>query len=569
MLSGRRFRTKPWRFPITATSLLIHLIGAVALLLWGTKLVQTGFSRAYGTRLRQVIAAGTRNRFVAFFSGLCVTGVLQSATATILILSSFVKKNFVPLMPALGVILGADVSTTLLAQALYSNVGLLSPILITIGVIFYTANDKKGRMRHVARSLIGLGLMLLALSLIREASAPLRGSEILPVLFQPLAREPVLAITVTAIFTWILHSSLASVLMIAALAHQQMLAQNLALTMVLGANLGGALIAFVATARDGPQVRRLSAANLIMKGTTILLCLACLPMIAEIMSRSDPARLVVNFHTGFNLLMAIMFIPFLGPLAQAVTYILKDAGGPEDAFAPMYLDERSLTVPVIAMAGAARETLRMAEIVERMLIRTMDVIERGDERAIAAIRDKDEQVDHLNGAIKLYLTRLSLESFDPKEADRYAQILGFCTNLEYCGDIIDNSLMDLAMQKVREQESFSAEGLSEIRDFHGRVLANLRLAQAIFMSEDPALATQLIASKASVREAEVESAGRHFKRLREGHRQSIATSSLHLDIIRDLRRINSYATSVAYTIISNQEKYKKKRARAKKPAMTA
>jgi phosphate:Na+ symporter len=294
----------------------------------------------------------------------------------------------------------------------------------------------------------------------------------------------------------------------------------------------------------------------------VVLILPFLSEIIEFMNRYMPNEMdrhIVNFHTGFNVAMAIVFLPLAKLYALLLVRLFPERQGSKDSAAPAYLDTTALDTPVIALAGAARETLRMAEIVERMLEKTIVALEKNDESFIASIRAMDDRVDRLNQEIKFYLTKLSQESFDPKEADRYIQILTFSTNLENCGDIIDKNLMDMALKKMRKQEKFSEKGFAEIREFHGKVLQNLRLAQNIFLSEDPDLAARLVESKRSVRQAEIDSSRSHFNRLRDRVTESIGTSDLHLDIIRDLRRINSYVTSVAYTIIDHHEQHKNER----------
>jgi phosphate:Na+ symporter len=524
-------------------------------------MVKNGVTRAYGTSLRLAIARGAGNRFIACFSGAAVTGLLQSSVATSLILISFIKSGFITTSVGLAALIGADIATTFVAQLLAFDLRWLSPVLLTGGIVIYNVYQKAGRERHIGRAIIGIGLMLLALSMIRQISEPLQHSEVLPLILQPLNTEPMVAIAFAAIFTYLLHSSLAAILLFAAFASHGIVSLDLGLYLVLGANLGGALIPFAATFRDGLKVRRLTIGNLLMKAVTILIMVPLLPFVHHwlIESAADPARYLVHFHTGFNIFLGVLFLPLVSFLAAFTEKLYPDHNEKVDPSAPQYLDEKALNTPVLALAGAARETLRMAEIVEKMLQLTITAFERNNDRLIRSIREMDNQVDHLNQAIKLYLTRLSHESFDPKEADRYIQILTFSTNLEYCGDIIDKSLLEAADKKMRNQESFSEKGFAEIKDFHGQVLENMKLAQIIFLSEDNQLAQQLVEKKKNVRMAESETSKQHFKRLHERQAQSIATSGLHLDIIRDLRRINSYITSIAFTILDNSEKHKKKR----------
>ncbi len=545
---------------MSASLILIHLIGAVCLMLWGARMVRTGFTRAYGTDLRRVIILGTDNRIKAFFSGVLVTGFLQSSTATTLIVSSFIKKSFLGTAAALAIVIGADVSTTLVAQVLTLDLSWLSPVLLAAGIITHMIYEHGGKARHVARAIIGLGLILLALTLIRDVSEPLKSSEVLPLILQPLENDTMLAIVFAALFTWLVHSSLASVLLFAAMASNHLFSLDLALIFILGANLGGSFIPFAATFKDGPEVRRVTVGNIFMRFTILILCLPFIPLLAYNLEHFIPdiERQIVTFHTGFNIALAIIFLPLVGVLARGGAKFFPPAPANKGDITPLYLDDNALDTPVVAMAGAARETLRMAEIVEEMLEKTIKAFAKNDPKIVKEIREIDNKVDRLYYAIKIYLIRLSQESLDPKEADRYVQILTFATNLEHCGDIIDKNLMELASKKIRKQENFSEKGWTEIKDFHHKVVENLRLAQTVFLSCDSELALQLIAEKKTVRQAESDSSQQHFNRLREGHIQTLATSSLHLDMIRDLRRINSYVSSVAYTVLETLEAEERK-----------
>lgn len=522
-------------------------------------MVRIGFSRAYGTALRTMISHGTSNRLRAFFSGIFVTTILQSSTATALMLASFAQRNLIKTTAALGVMLGADVGTTLVAQILVFDLSLITPVLIGIGVITHIYHEKGGRWRHLARVTIGLGLMLLALSWLRESALPLKESDTLPLILKPLEDERILAVLVAAIFTYILHSSLASVLVFASLAASGVLSYGLGITLVLGANLGGALVPVIASLRSSPEVLRIPVGNLLIRSAGVAVALPFANYYPELLTGMgvDPARELVVFHTAFNVILAIAFLPLIGPMCKLCEFIIPKREGEIDPAKPQYLDDRALDTPVVALAGAARETLRMAEFVEQMFRDTIKVLDTNDEKLAREIQEKDDAVDQLFEAIKIYLTLLSRESLDPKEADRYIQIMTFATNLEHIGDIIDHSLMEIAQKKIDAQDRFSSAGFKEISEFHRQVLSNMRLAQNIFLSEDPELARQLVEGKEEMRRAEESSSKSHFDRLRLRLPETIATSSLHLDIIRDFRRINTYVTSVAYAILHNAEMHKR------------
>lgn len=525
-------------------------------------MVKLGFTRAYGTSLRRLINSGTQNRFTACASGIGVTALLQSSTATALLLITFVKQNKIPLTAALAVIIGSDIATTLVAQILTFDFSWLSPALLIIGIIGHMRYEHGGRRRHLCRVLIGVGLVLLSLAMIKQASAPLTHSETLPLILAPLKNDPITAIMVAALLTWLMHSSLAAVLLFATLATNQIINLELGALLVLGANLGGAFIAFVVTYKDGITARQITTGNIIMRCFTVALFILLLDPVLNILTQYEfsDARHMVNLHMVFNIILALIFLPSVQWVAILCKKLVpEEKNTAVAAHEPIYLDDKALNAPVVALAAAARETLRMAEMVEDMLEKTISSFKQNTYALSHSIIQKDNDVDKLYGSIKLYLTKLTQESLDPKEADRYLQIMTFATNLEHIGDIIDKSLMHIAQKKVKSQERFSDEGWKEIKDFHAQVVENMKLAQTIFLSEDPTLAQQLVDNKKTIRQAEQETSAQHFDRLREGLPETIATSALHLDIIRDYRRINSYITTVAYAILENARKHESTR----------
>ncbi|MGH1399452.1 MAG: Na/Pi cotransporter family protein, partial [Alphaproteobacteria bacterium] len=521
-----------------------------------------GFTRAYGTSLRKALLKGTSNRFIACLSGILVTMVVQSSTATTLLLISFVKNSAIPLAAALAVVIGTDIATTIIAQLLIFDLSWLSPTFLIIGILGHMANEHGGRKRHIARAIIGLGLMLLSLSLIKNAAAPLTQSETLRLVLGPLHNDPAIAIIVAALLTWAMHSSLAAVLFFAALASSGIIDLDLGLLLIIGANIGGAFIAFAVTFKDGTTARRITTGNIMMRLTTSALLLIFLPQIKDLMLGYDfeTARHLINFHVGFSIALAILFIPTVTIVAKICEAALpantKTTAAPHH---PQYLDDKALSSPILALTCAGRETMRMSEMVENMLEKTIEAFEENNPGLSNDIRTQDDTVDILYSQIKIYMTRLNQESLDPKEADRYLQIITFATNLEHIGDIIDKSLMKMAQKKIEKKEHFSDEGWEEIKAFHAEVVENMSMAQAIFLSEDPQLAQQLIDQKKQITGAALESSRQHFARLSDRHPQTVATSSLHLDIIRDYKRINSYITSLAYTILDNAKKYDNKR----------
>jgi len=536
---------------VSGTEILIHIIGGVCLLLWGVTMISAGLNRAFGTALRRIISNSTSNRFKAFFVGLSVASVLQSSTATSLIVSSFAARGIITVSAAIAVMLGADVGTTLAAQFMSLDLRWLAPVMIAAGYIVNNSMEDTP-YKYVGRAMIGMGLALLALKTITTVAEPLKHSEVLHALIGPLSDQPVLAVIISALLTWMVHSSLGMVLLYMGFVASGTIPVHLGLYMVLGANIGGALAPVVMTLRDIQAGRRVPLGNLVIRGLGVIFIMPfmgnlILPFIESI--HPDPARMVVNFHTAFNMAVAIIFLPFIGSLTRMSEVVLPDRPREEDESLPRYLDPTAISTPPAALACVARETLRVCDIVQKMLHDTLEAFRVNNPRLVQGIRDQEKIVDSLYGSIKTYMARLSSQALDENESRRYMQIITFSTNLEHIGDIIDKNLMEMAMKKIRLQDNFSRAGFAEISDLHARVLENMQLAQNVFMTGDIKMARKLFEEKAILRSQEMQASESHFKRLSEGIAETIATSSLHLDILRDLRRINSYVSLIAYPIL--------------------
>ena len=544
---------------MSATQSLVHLLGAVALLLWGLQMVRTGITRAFGAQLRQFVARGVANRFRAFLAGVGVTMVVQSSTATALIVTSFVSRSVMETAPALAVMLGADVATTLVAQILSFDLSLLSPLLILTGVVMHKAMDKTIH-RQLGRAAIGLGLMLLALGIIVSTSEPMRDSRTIQTIFVSLANDPLIALVLAALLTWLAHSSLAVVLLVMSFVSAGIMNVPLALVMVLGANLGGVLTPIMATLSAGQLARQVTFGNAAFKIIGVIICLPLIPYLPPLLSQveSSATRQVVNFHLIFNLLIAAVFI-FAVPLAARILERLfpekENSDGPQK---PHLLDPTAIETPVVALSCAAREALRMGEYVETMIQGVIVSIEENDLAKTEALIEMDDLVDSTYKEIKLYISKISRQEVDELESHRIAEIMSFTTNLEHIGDITEN-LLELVNKKIKKQSRFSDEGLAEISELHAKVAINLKLAMTVFMSGDITVARQLLSEKREVNALERQGTDRHMERLLEGRPECIETSALYMDMLRDLRRIHSHIASVAYPILDAAGELRKTR----------
>jgi len=529
---------------------LVSILSGIALLVWGTHIVRSGVLRVLGGSLRRVLAGSVTNPFTAFLAGLGVTGLVQSSSATALLAGSFVGQNLMPLAPALAIMLGADVGTSLVVQVFSLDLSWLSPLLIGVGVLFHLTR-KATRAGQVGRIAIGLGLIILALQIILQAARPLTAAAGVKVIFGSLSGDPLLDILIGALFTLMAWSSLAVVLLAAAFVASGVISLKVGLFLVIGANLGSGIVAVVATAGAGSASRRVALGNLLFKLAGCVLTVALLPWIEQLLAMldPDPQRLIVNFHTAFNLLLAATLIWFTVPVARLAEHLLPEDPAKAGRVAARHLDLAALDSPALATSNAAREALRIGDIIESMLAGLLTVIRTNDAALARRLRRMDDDVDDLYTAIKLYLTQMGREALDERDARRWADIISLTINMEHVGDIIERMLDDLLEKKIANRLEFSQAGMTEICDMHARVVTNLRLGMNVFLNGDLKSAQRLLATKVELRKLQQQYADTHLGRLAGQTVQSIETSSLHLDIINDFKRINSHICSVAYPIL--------------------
>jgi phosphate:Na+ symporter len=532
-----------------ATHALIDLLGEVALLLWGVHMVRSGVLRAFGSGLRRLLGRALRNRLAACLAGAVVTLALQSSTATALMATSFLASGAIGLVPALAVMLGANVGTALVTCALSFDITLVFPGLIFAGLVAFRAGEST-RARNLGRAGIGLGLILLALHLLIETIAPGGIAPEARELIAVATREPLPVLVATAILAWAMHSSIATVMVIASLAGTGLVAPAAALAMVLGANLGSALNPLVAATSSDRVALRLPIANL---ANRLLGCVLVFPFLVNLagpLARAvpDPGQLTVAFHLLFNAALALLFIVPLSAVARLLERALPDQPRPDDPATPRYLDPASLAVPAVALANAARETLRMADVVEAMLQGSRELLAHDDRRLAVRLRRTDDVLDRLHLAIKRFLGELGQTGLSEAERTRLSDILGVALNLEHAGDILDKGLLALAAKRIRRRQRLTAAELAEAEAMHRHLLAQLRLSVAVFMAEDLRAALRLVEEKERFRALERAVTERQFARLQEG-RRALETSSLHLDLVRDLKRIEAHLAAIAHPLL--------------------
>jgi phosphate:Na+ symporter len=536
---------------MNATLTLVDLAGTIALLLWGVHMVQTGIQRAFGPNLRRLLGRALGDRLRAFAAGLGITAILQSSTATGLMAASFAAGGLVDLVPGLAVMLGANLGTTLIVQVLSFDISKVAPLFVLIGVVLFRRGTQS-RPRDLGRVAIGLGLMLFALQQLLTLVTPYEDVPSLRLLLGAIATQPLIDVILAAIVTWAAHSSVAVVLLVVSFAAKGVVPPEAAFALVLGANLGTALNPLLEGAIGGdPVSKRLPVGNLVNRLAGVVLALVLLDPISRFMVTIEPdaARSVADFHTLFNLATAVLFLPVLGPFARLLVKALPVRATAADPSKPIYLDDIAREMPSVALAGAARETLRMVDVLAEMLRGGCDGLDRGDRKALAECKRLDTVLDRLNGAIKEYLAALDTDTLGAEDDRRLLEILAFATNLEHAGDIVSKGLVGLAAKRLRRGLAFSVEGQAEIRAMLERLDGNLRTAAAVFMTDDARAARRLVAEEEVFRDLEARATEGHFARIRAGRIESRETSALHIDVLRDLKRINAHLTAAADPVL--------------------
>ncbi|WP_160008209.1 Na/Pi cotransporter family protein [Rhizobium sp. 18055] len=530
-----------------STIVMINLFGAVALLLFGLAQVKDGVSRAFGARLRTGLASGTKSSVRSFLSGFVATIALQSSTATAMMVSSFVERELVKPRMAQIVLLGANVGTAVTAWIVATGIEWLSPLVILTGIVLYrgasTARQGGGQ------ALIGIGLMLLSLHLLSSATEPMRQSPALSAFIGLLDNAWPVALAFAAGIAFISSSSLAAVVLILSLASTGILSAGLVIVLVLGANLGGAIPPVIASLSGPASAKRVTMGNLIVRGIGCLIALPLAGYGADLLETLPlaPAKLPVDAHLGFNLILAALAWPFSRLLSKLMLKLVPDDAQTDNA--PRYLDPQELSTPVVALASATREVLGVGDLIERMLQRAGDAFERNNMSKLTEIPALEQRVDSLQQEVKIYLSKLGRGGLSEEDGRRSIVIIDYAINLEHIGDIIEKGLLPQVAKKVSLGLKFSEDGYGELSKLFHLTLDNLRIAQTIFVTRDFNLARQLMEVKVEVRRMEKQSSERHLERLRDGRADSLQTSSLHLDMLRDLKRINAHIVSVAHPIL--------------------
>jgi len=524
---------------------LLSFAGHVALLLWGVHMVQTGMQRACGAALGETLNRALATRLRGFAAGLAITAALQSSTATGLMIAGLAAGGAVTLVPALAAMLGANVGTTLIVQVLSFDLTALAPILILVGVWLFRRSPP-GAKRDSGRIFIGLGLLLTALHQLVGMFAALQATPLLVLVLDSLTAQPMAAVLLAAVLTWLAHSSVAVVVLIMSLTAHDVASPMLAYALVLGANLGTAinpLLEGVGSNND-PAARRLPLGNLLTRVAGVLAGLIAMPWVAPWVNHwsLDAAHAVANVHTLFNLAVALAFLPVLTPYASLLARWLPKQADPNDPGQPLYLDDSAHDVPAVALGNAAREALRMADMLQTLLQYARAGLRRERQQRTVQARQLDGALDKLEVALIAYLARLDHDTTTPQDRQRATDILTFAAQIGRAADAAHQLISQI--NRMRKQGwAFRPEQIDELDATFARLIRNQRQSAALFVSEDLSVARLLAAEKTWFREQEHAAASAHIQSIKHGDANARAhateTSALYLEVRRIMQSLNS------------------------------
>ncbi len=530
---------------------LLNLAGSVMLLLFAVRMVRTGIERSFGAQFQRWLTEST-SLIGSGATGVMLALILQSSAAVALLAGGFAAAGYLAFPAGLAVVLGGDLGSALIIQVLSFRLDWLIPLLLTIGGFLFVKTEGR-RWRQAGRIMMGVAFILISLQLLRETMEPIKDSAFLPAIAQYLARDFVTAFLVGAALAFVMHSSVAAILMCVTLVHIGAIPFAAGLSLVLGANMGSAGIPVYLTRGMDIEGRRIPVANLILRGAWALTTLLLINL------SFDPAHLLVvgpgqsliYAHIAFNFTLFVVALPLCRPLEGILVSLMpgRIRAEPEQRDEISVLDQDVLRSPQLTIASLKREMLRMMGLVERMFLPIQSLYEDGDKARMRIIKLQDSSVNAALLAIRRYVADIPLEKYTKDEANTVRSLMEYAIRLESAGDLVSGQFLRTAAEKRDENISLSSDGWAELVHLFERVRANFKLASNVLISDDLESARLLVMEKTEIKETERRSRRRHLQRLSEGRVDSFGSSDVHLETLRALRDLNGHISSVAYPIL--------------------
>ncbi|MGI6362653.1 MAG: Na/Pi cotransporter family protein [Bacillota bacterium] len=530
-------------------NIIIGVLGGLGLFLLGMHMMSEGLHKLAGSKLRRFLELLTFNRFVAVLTGLVITAVIQSSSATTVMVVGFVNAGLMNLTQAVGTIFGANIGTTVTAQIVSFDIAWLALPTIAIGVLLYIFFNKR-RYQSIGETLLGFGILFLGLSIMGDALAAIREYPQVLNLLAQFGQRPLLGMVAGVLFTSIIQSSSATTAVVITLAGQGMLDLQGAIALTLGANIGTCITALLASIGTGLNARRAAVAHLMFNVLGVVIFMAILtPFTGFIatLSTSLP-RQVAWGHTLFNVTNTILFLPFINQFVAAVTKLVP---GTEEVFeaGPIYLEKNLLESPSLALAAAEREISRMADLTLEMIDASMNMLFNNDTALKKNIDRIEEVVDELEQQITVYLAALAQAGLSANQSLSMAGYLHAINDIERIGDHAEN-ISDLVLEKIEDNYPFSESATEELKEMFAKVRNMTSKAIAAYRSKNKALAREIVSEDNEIDRLEKKLRRGHVTRINEG-RCFPPSGVIFLDIIANFERIGDHATNIAQTVLGD------------------
>ncbi len=564
--------------------LFIGVAGGLAFFLYGMDKMSNGMKSTAGNRMRSILGSLTKNRVIAMFVGAFVTMIIQSSSATTVMLVSFVQAGLLSFVQSLGVILGADIGTTITAQMIAFKLTDYALLMVAIGFALKMFG-KTDKMKSIGDIVLGFGILFFGMKLMSDVMKPLRTYPLFIDLMKDL-ETPLLGIFAGAVFTAVVQSSSATTGVLIVLAQQGLITLEGGIPVIFGANIGTCVTAALAGIGASREAKRVAIAHVMFKLAGVLLFIFWIPQFAGVIKLlaaqfdSGTARQLANAHTIFNVSLALCFLPFIGFFAKIIHKIFPDKEIPKSReIKTHYIEDAMLETPSLAIDLVRAEMSRMAKLLGRML-NAIIIPFLSDEEQVSRQAAKDDdapyllreipkrdayfpdltlmegldlrekKIDFLQEKISTYLTHIAQGAIPETEAEEVFGMVSIVKDMESMGDIIHRNMIPLIAKKRRLHYDFSMEGKEELLIYHGKVVKQIRLLEQAFKETNPELAFAIMQKERKYLDLELKYRARHLKRIILKNQDSKATTEIHLELMDLMKQLVLYSANIAQTYIS-------------------
>ena len=537
---------------------ILTMAGGLGLFLFGMELMSDSIEKVAGARLRRILEIFTTNRFMGMIVGIIFTGIIQSSSACTVMVVSFVNSGLMNLYQAAGVILGANIGTTITSQLVSFNLSKIAPLILLVGVVVMMFT-KKEKVRKVAEVVVGFGILFVGLSTMSQAMANMKNEPQVVNLLMSL-KNPFLATLMGFALTAIIQSSSVTVSIVLLLANQDLLPLPITLYIILGCNIGACATAMLASMTGKKDAKRAALIHLLFNiiGTVIIyiaLFVAGDQIVELIKSISaDNGRFVANAHTLIKIAQVIMLLPFTGWLVK-MTYLIVPGEdqkvGYRESYQLKYIGDKVVFNPATAVVEVIKELERMASLAEENLNRAMNALITLDEEDIEEVYEVEKNINFLNHAITDYLVKINQTTLPIEDLNSLGALFHVVNDIERIGDHAEN-VADAARQRKEEGVSISKEAQKELGDMLEMVNKIIRYAVEMFAKSDESHMQEIVTLEDQVDEKERELQKKHVERLTKGE-CSPEAGMIFSDIVSGLERVADHATNIAFAITTEED----------------